>query len=42
MNVAEGGGLDDTLAEWVPKHVEYLERSLGRVPYPTRAGKHGS
>ncbi|MCZ6573400.1 MAG: ABC transporter substrate-binding protein [Planctomycetota bacterium] len=42
MNVLEGGGLDDTYAEWVPKHVEYLERSLGRVPYPGREGKHGS
>ncbi len=30
MNVAEGGGLAETSACWIPGHVEVLERALGR------------
>jgi hypothetical protein len=30
MNVAEGGGLAETSACWIPSHVETLERVLGR------------
>jgi len=32
MNVAEGAGLEPAWAEWVPQHVEFLDRRLGRAP----------